>query len=97
PAERTALREIVQQLLEEQRIPARRRADARHQLMGGLAEPECPDEQVDLAFVEAGELHRDGDVFAPQPGKRSCQARSALASPAGAEDYQPDRRAHGGL
>jgi len=48
-------------------------------------------------FVEAGELHRDGDVFAPQPGKRSRQARSDLASPVSAEDYQPDRRTHGGL
>jgi hypothetical protein len=65
--------------------------------MGGLAEPECPDEQLDLPFVEAGQLHRDGNVFAPQPGKRSRQARSDLAPPVGAEDYQPDRRAHGGL
>ena len=89
------LQHVAQHFLNEQRIPLRRLADGRRQLVGWTRQTKSADQRLDLQLAEAGEGQRPTDVLALQARAQAGQALFPADRPVGADDEQRHRLAHG--
>src|SRR5262249_58593859 len=90
-AERTVLHQVVQQLLDEERVAARRGAHGRDQLVRRLAQPQAADQTIDLRLVEPRDVETECDVLAAQTSDGPLEAAGCVARPGPAHEEYGDR------